>query len=502
MSIPELRIQTLNKHASRPDGDYVLYWMIAFRRLSWNFALDRAVQLARELKKPLVIFEALRVGYPWACERFHRFIMDGMSEKIDVLTDRSVFYYPYVEPKLDADKGLLGALAEKACGVVTDDFPCFFLPRMVASAAKKISARLETVDSNGLLPLRAADQVFTTAYAFRRFLQKNLPHHLDQAPNQNPFAKLDLPRLESLPAAVAKRWPAATKDWLDNPASLAALPIHHSIAPAKRNASTPGGESPARKLWNEFLKSKLDRYGKDRNEPTEEVASGLSPYLHFGFISSHQMFHDLAEHEDWSPQKLALKADGSRSGWWGVRANAEQFLDQFVTWRELGYNFASHRPGDYDSFESLPDWALETLAKHARDERAVLYTLKDFASARTHDPLWNAAQRQLASEGRIHNYMRMVWGKKILEWTRTPEEALEIMIELNNRYGLDGRNPNSYSGIFWCLGRYDRPWAPERPIFGTVRYMSSDNTARKLHVKEYLEKYGPPGERVRSLFDD
>ena len=183
-------------------------------------------------------------------------------------------------------------------------------------------------------------------------------------------------------------------------------------------------------------------------------------------------------------------------------ANAEQFLDQFVTWRELGYNFSSHRPGDYDSFESLPDWALETLATHARDERAVIYTLKDFASARTHDALWNAAQRQLVSEGRIHNYMRMVWGKKILEWSRTPEEALEIMIELNNRYGLDGRNPNSYSGIFWCLGRYDRPWGPERPIFGKVRYMSSENTARKLHVKEYLEKYGPPGERIRSLFKD
>jgi deoxyribodipyrimidine photo-lyase len=476
--------------------------MIAFRRLHWNFALDRAVQLARELKKPLVIFEALRTGYPWACDRFHRFVMDGMSEKIDAHADAPVLYYPYVEPEPDADKGLLAALAEKACAVVTDDFPCFFLPRLVASAAKKISARLEAVDSNGLLPLRAADQVFTTAYAFRRFLQKNLPHHLDHAPHQNPLTKLDLPLLKTLPTRITMRWPAATKDWLDAPASLVALPINHSVAPAQDAAATPGGEIQARKLWNEFLRSKLDRYGEDRNEPTEEVTSGLSPYLHFGFISSHQMFHDIAEREDWSPQKLALKADGARSGWWGVRASSEQFLDQFITWRELGYNFSSHRPGDYDSFESLPDWALETLAKHARDERAVMYTLKDFASARTHDPLWNAAQRQLATEGRIHNYMRMVWGKKILEWSRTPEEALEIMIELNNRYGLDGRNPNSYCGMFWCLGRYDRPWGPERPIFGTVRYMSSDNTARKLHVKEYLEKYGPPGERVPSLFED
>jgi deoxyribodipyrimidine photo-lyase len=421
-----------------------------------------------------------------------------MSEKFAALADAPILYCPYVEPEPDADKGLLAALAEKACVVVTDDFPCFFLPRMVASAAQKIPARLEAVDSNGLMPLRATDQVFPTAYAFRRFLQKNLPLHLDHAPHQNPLAKLDLPSLKSLPTSITKRWPAATKAWLDDPASLATLPINHSIAPA----SEKGGEAPARKLWNEFLKSKLDRYGEDRNEPGEEATSGLSPYLHFGFISSHQVFHDLAEHENWSPKKLALKADGSRSGWWGVRANAEQFLDQFITWREVGYNFSAHRPADYDSYDSLPDWARQTLAKHARDERTVMYTLKDFTNAKTHDPLWNAAQRQLASEGRIHNYMRMVWGKKILEWSRTPEEALEIMIELNNRYGLDGRNPNSYSGIFWCLGRYDRPWGPERPIFGTIRYMSSDNTARKFDVKGYLEKYGPRTERVRSLFDD
>jgi deoxyribodipyrimidine photo-lyase len=474
--------------------------MVAFRRLHWNFALERAVDVARELEKPLVIFEALRCGYAWACDRFHRFVMDGMAEKVDALAGAPVLYYPYVESEADADKGLLAALAEKACVVVTDDFPCFFLPRMIASAAKKISARLESVDSNGLLPLRATDQVFPTAYAFRRFLQKNLPHHLGHFPKHDPLAKLSLPQMKALPKEIAKRWPAATKEWLTDPASLADLPIHHSIAQATGDGAIHGGEAPARKMWNTFLKEKLARYGEDRNEPAEEATSGLSPYLHFGFISAHQMFHDLMERENWSQKKLSLKADGSRSGWWGVSANAEQFLDQFVTWREVGYNFSSHR-NDYDSYDSLPDWAQKTLAKHARDERAVMYTLKDFAAARTHDPLWNAAQRQLAAEGRIHNYMRMVWGKKILEWSRTPEEALEIMIELNNRYGLDGRNPNSYSGIFWCLGRYDRPWGPERPIFGTIRYMSSENTARKLHVKDYLEKYGP-GKPVRSLFEN
>ena len=155
-----------------------------------------------------------------------------------------------------------------------------------------------------------------------------------------------------------------------------------------------------------------------------------------------------------------------------------------MTWRELGYNMSSHRD-DYDQYESLPDWVQATLAKHEGDPREQVYSLDEFATAATHDPLWNAAQTQLVREGRIHNYLRMLWGKKILEWSATPRDALATMIELNNRYALDGRNPNSYSGIFWTLGRYDRPWGPERPIFGSVRYMSSDNTRKKLRANDY-----------------
>ena len=167
---------------------------------------------------------------------------------------------------------------------------------------------------------------------------------------------------------------------------------------------------------------------------------------------------------------------------------AEAFLDQLVTWREVGFNMAANR-ADHREFESLPDWAQRTLAEHAGDPRPHLYTLDEFESASTADELWNAAQRQLRREGVIHNYLRMLWGKKILEWTRTPREAAHFMIELNNRYALDGRDPNSYSGIYWCLGRYDRPWGPERPVFGKVRYMTSTNTARKFRVKEYVARY-------------
>jgi deoxyribodipyrimidine photo-lyase len=226
-----------------------------------------------------------------------------------------------------------------------------------------------------------------------------------------------------------------------------------------------------------------------RNEPEAEATSGLSPYLHFGHISPHQIFKELMDAENWSNHKLPDKATGSR-GWWGFSEASEMFLDQLITWRELGYNMCFQRQ-DYDHYESLPPWAQKTLADHAQDPRRYLYTMSQFESGMTHDPLWNAAQMQLFREGRLHNYLRMLWGKKILEWSASPQEALKIMIELNNKYALDGRDPNSYGGIFWTLGRYDRPWGPERPVLGKIRYMSSENTARKIKVQNFIKKYSP-----------
>jgi deoxyribodipyrimidine photo-lyase len=172
-----------------------------------------------------------------------------------------------------------------------------------------------------------------------------------------------------------------------------------------------------------------------------------------------------------------------------MRPAAEAFLDQLVTWRELGFNSAWQQDSA-EAYSSLPAWARKTLAAHAGDPRPYIYSARRLGAADTHDPVWNAAQRQLLREGRIHNYMRMLWGKKILEWTRSPRQALAVMLELNNRYALDGRDPNSASGILWCLGRYDRPWGPVRPIFGTIRYMSSDSARRKFRLGPYLERYG------------
>lgn len=469
----------------RQNGDYVLYWMIASRRVFWNFALDRAVEWAENLQKPLVVLEALRCGYPWASDRIHRFALDGMAENACWLEGTDVLYYPYLEPKPDAGKGLLAALASRACVVVTDDFPCFFLPSMVASAARQVPVLLEAVDSNGLLPIRRAEKAFPTAYAFRRFLQKELPGHLMEFPKPNALLNAELPKAKPLPREIAKSWPKASSEFLNSGGRvLAGIPLNHEVAPLE----TRGGTTAAQTLLRTFLHNKLPAYAHARNEPGQQSTSELSAYLHFGHISVHQIFSELATREGWYPSHLALRATGSRSGWWGASQDTEAFLDQVITWRELGFNCCQMRK-DYDQFESLPAWALKTLRQHARDERSYVYTLERFERAQTHDPLWNAAQTQLLQEGRIHNYLRMLWGKKIIEWSRTPEKALEIMVDLNNKYALDGRDPNSYSGIFWCLGRYDRPWGPERPVFGTVRYMSSENTARKCNVRDYIRKY-------------
>ena len=488
--VPDVRVRAANDRAVRRDGEFVVYWMIGQRRVRHNFALERAVAHARALDRPLVVLEALRCGYRWASDRLHAFVLAGMADNARRLAGAPVLYYPYVEPAAGAGKGLVETLAARACVVVTDDVPGFFLPRMVAAAAARLPVMLEAVDSNGLLPLRATAAVFPTAHAFRRLLQKTLPAHLDELPLADPLARVRLPRLAALPGEITARWPAAGAALLAaSPGALAALPIDHRVGVV---TDVAGGTTAAQAALARFLDERLARYHGERNRPEEEVTSGLSPYLHFGQIGVHEVFAALAAREGWTAERLATKASGSRAGWWGMSEAAESFLDELVTWRELGFNFAVHRD-DADRYESLPGWARATLEKHAGDPRPHVYRPEQLDGAGTHDPLWNAAQRQLVAAGRIHNYLRMLWGKKILEWSPSPQAALAVMIELNNRYALDGRDPNSTSGIFWCLGRYDRPWGPERPIFGTVRYMSSENTARKAPVGAYLRRWGPPG---------
>jgi deoxyribodipyrimidine photo-lyase len=489
--VPAERLLVANKQPINGAGDYVLYWMRAARRTGWNFSLQHALHQAVILNKPVLILETLACNEPLASVRHHHFALDGMAANARRLSRKPVRYYPYVERRPKEIPALVEKLADQACLLVTDDHPLLWMRKELNHMAGRVPLRLDAIDGNGLLPLQAADRDFTRAFSFRRFLQNQLPGHLFNFPAADPWTGVRLASPPPLPKSVLQRWPEADADLLKGNRQIPGdLPInrHPDRAPAT------GGSEAAEQLWQTFLKEKLSGYAADRNQPEREATSGLSPYLRWGHISSHQMVSELLQSRDWSPAKLSPERLGKRSGWWGLGENIEAFLDQLVTWRELGYVFCA-RNDDYDRFEALPDWARKTLLAHVDDPRPYLYDRKELEAARTHDPLWNAAQRQLVSEGRLHNYLRMLWGKKILQWTRSPQEALEIMIDLNDRYALDGRDPNSYSGITWCLGQFDRAWGPERPIFGKIRYMSSANTARKVSVKNYLKRYGDPAEK-------
>lgn len=493
-NVPKIRVRELGEKPVNADGKFILYWMIANRRTTWNYSLQRAIDWCQELGKPLVVLEALRCDYQWASDRLHAFVIQGMIDNADRLDRAGVSYLPYIEPAKRQGSGLLKTLARDACAVVSDDFPCFFLPAMLRAAARQVDARFELVDSNGMLPMRAADKVYSRAYDLRRFLQKNLRPYLSTAPSADPLDGVEFPRAWSISDEVTENWkPTDLSTYQDSLEPLADLPIDHEVQPAPDQ----GGEHAGSECLERFMQRRFERYGEDRNQPEENVASELSPYLHFGHISVHEVFSAVRSHEGWTPDDLSEKTGGARAGWWGMSETAESFLDELITWRELGYNMCWQQ-SDYDKYESLPEWARDTLEEHASDEREHIYSLQEFEESQTHDDLWNAAQRQLVVEGRIHNYLRMLWGKKILEWTEHPRDALKVMIELNNKYALDGRNPNSYSGIFWVLGRYDRAWGPERPIFGKIRYMTSENTARKVKVKNYIEKYSV--ERQGQLF--
>lgn len=488
-TVPDTRVRTLRDDRPSGDRDFVLYWMTSARRLSWNFALERALEWAVELDKPLVILEPLRAAYRWASARHHQSIIDGMGDSARRLENTAVTYIPYVESSPGEGRGLLSVLAGRAACVIADESPAFFLPNMLVAARRAVSCRMEAVDSVGLLPLSVSQRTFSAAYHFRRFLHKELPGHLGTSPSPTPLLGVALRPLQmELPAAVIERWPAAvlTSNRAGRPVleRLASLPIDHTVGVV----NWVGGETEARTRLREFLTADLDRYAEDRNHPDLCAPSGLSPALHYGHISAHEIFHEVADREGWTPARISPPHDGRRRGWWGMSASAEAFVDQLVTWRELGHGYCHYEP-DYRSYESLPAWAIQTLEDHAGDPRPWTYTREQFEAASTHDEIWNAAQRQLVEEGVIHNYLRMLWGKKILEWSSHPREALETMVDLNNRYAIDGRDPNSWSGITWVMGRFDRGW-PERAVFGKVRSMSSDSTRRKVRLDRYLSRWG------------
>lgn len=466
---PLSRVHLRIERPPRP-GAYVLYWMIAARRTRCNPALDRALHLCRELRLPLLVIEPLRVGYRWASDRHHRFLMDGMRDQARAFEAAGVRYLSWVEPEPGAGRGLLAALAEQAAVVVTDRWPGFFHPQMRDAAAAQLDVRFEEVDGVGLLPLAWSEKAYTTAASFRRHLQKRALDALAERSTVDPLASYDL---GLAPVPDLARWPSAT--------DVASLPIDHAVAPVET-----GGAEAAERFVERLFADRLDRYHEDRNHPDRNGATGLSPFLHYGQIGAEDLVHRILDHCRWEGPPNP-KPTGSR-GWWGLPPGAEALMDELVTWRELSQTFAFRRP-DHDTYGSIPDWARKTLAEHADDPRH-LVSFDRLEAAASPDPLWNAAQRQLVRTGRMHNYLRMLWGKLVLAWAPDPPTAFDWLLALNDKYASDGRDPNSTAGVAWVFGRHDRAWGPERPIYGKVRYMTSASTQRKLKLARYVEAFG------------
>ncbi len=438
----ERRVQLLNSAPFRPSAKYVLYWAQVNRRVASNHALAYAVELANQAGLPVLFYEGLTCDYPFASDRLHTFVLEGVPDTERQLQRLGIGYVFYLRRTPEDPNDILYRLAKDAAALVTDDYPVFLAPTYNASVPPKLDIPYYAVDSSCIVPMSCFDKREYAAYTIRPKIKKLLPVYLKPVP----------------PIRVKRKFQGALPRFPRHPIS-----VDHTVRPSPL---FHGGSVAAHQRLREFLKHSLHRYANSSNQPSENATSGLSPYLHFGHISSLEI-------------ALAVQ-DYARAH----QLLPDEFLEQLIVRRELAFNFARFTQHP-DSLYALPDWARKTLQKHARDKRDPSYSRDQFERAQTHDPLWNAAQKELLLTGKIHGYYRMYWGKKIIEWSPTPEDALSSAIYLNDRYALDGRDPNSYTNILWCFGLHDRPWV-ERPIFGQVRYMSLDGMRRKTDVDAYI----------------
>lgn len=450
------RARLLNAAAWRDDGRYVLYWAQMNRRAESNHALSFAVELANRRELPVLFYEGLTCSYPFACDRFHAFLLEGVPDTAARLARLGIGYVFHVRRGRNDPNDAFYRLAREAAAVVTDDYPVFVAQRHNAGVPAKIDIPYYAVDSSCIVPMAALVKQEYAAYTIRPKIKRVLEQYVKPLPVLRVKQKFTGGALSRFHTEVSAGGIADL---------VATCEIDHSVAPAE---GFRGGSAAAHAHLKRFLEKNLRRYPKHSSKPSERATSGLSPYLHFGHISAVEVA--LAVRDYTAENELI----------------ADEFLEELIVRRELAFNFARFSPS-IDSLEALPSWARATLAKHDGDPRPFLYTREQWEQAATHDALWNAAQTELLTSGVIHGYYRMYWGKKIIEWSPTHREALANMIYLNDRYALDGRDPNTYTNILWCFGLHDRPWA-ERPVFGMVRYMSLDGMRRKTDVDAYIRQ--------------
>jgi len=442
--IQEERVKLLNQKEIH-KGEYVLYWMQASQRTEYNHALEYGILKANELRQPIVVFFGITDHFPEGNERHYYFMLEGLREVKKSLQDRGIqMVIRHQSPELGAVQ-----LAAEASLAVVDRGYLKIQKFWREYAAERMDCPLIQVESDVIVPVEeASSKEEYTAATFRPKINKKLDHFLI------PLKPTD-PGVNSL-SLDFHHFPID-----DVGKAMAKLRIDRSVQKAK---DYPGGAKAAKKRLEVFLESKLDRFPELRNNPNLDYLSHMSPYLHFGQIS---------------PLWIALRALKTKS------PGREAFLEELIVRRELSMNFVFYNE-QYDSFESVPKWAKKTLTTHQKNRRPSLYSLEELEKAKTHDPYWNAAQKEMVVKGKMHGYMRMYWGKKILEWSQTPQEAFQRALYLNNKYELDGRDPNGFTGVAWCFGKHDRPWG-ERPIFGQVRYMNDKGLKRKFDADAYVK---------------
>ncbi|MGM0644880.1 MAG: deoxyribodipyrimidine photo-lyase [Thermodesulfobacteriota bacterium] len=431
----------------------VVYWMSREQRIVDNWALLHAQHLARSRQAPLAIVFCLAHFYGGASQRHFQFMLQGLRQ---VAEQAEALHIPFVllsgkhpaqEVARFCDTHLVGS-------VVLEFDPLRHKQQWHRDFLGHWHGECVEVDAHNVVPCRRASQKQEyAARTIRPKIQRRLPEFLDPFPEIAPHPVAwhgsELPR----------------QDWQRAESALMAP----DYGPAIERAS---GEAAAWAQAREFIDTRLSRYAAQRNDPNAGAVSGMSPYLHFGQIA---------------PQRLALMA---RDATKAEAASREGFIEELVIRRELAENFCFYNP-NYDTFAGLPAWAQQSLNEHREDTREALYVFEQWEGAQTHDTLWNAAQWEMVSTGTMHGYMRMYWAKKILEWSASPEEALTTAMALNDRYELDGRDPNGYTGVMWSIGGvHDRPWK-ERPVYGKIRYMNARGAARKFDVQAYITRFSP-----------
>ena len=450
------------RRSGGPDrkGKCVVYWMQRAQRGRDNHAVNIAVEIANELSLPLVVYFAGISNFPHANLRHYVFLNQGLPDIEEDLAKRNITFLMRKAPHESHEKLLADV---EAAFLIGDENPMREPERWRQQLASKITIPFWTVDTDVVVPSKLMEKAQYGAYTIRPRLYRLLPEYL--RPYENPDAKHAWKRPEGFHADSVHE--DMTRDWKD---------FDRSVGPVE---AWKGGMHAGLVHLQHFTGKLLSEYEVQRNHPEVDGTSSMSPYLHYGHVG---------------PQTIALAVDEAVKANPTLKSARDSYFNELIAWRELAINFVRYQP-NYDSADCAEEWAKRTIADHARDERDHLYTLEQLEGAQTYDDLWNAAQIQMVRHGWMHNYLRMYWGKKILEWTPDAQTAMKYTIYLNDRYFLDGRDPNGYAGIAWAIvGKFDRAWN-SRSVFGKIRYMSGASTGRKFNSKLYIQKmHALPGE--------